>query len=120
MQEKSSGGVQIIPIVKALSIFNKERKILYWFLCVNLGRQKYDTGFEISFPENSDAEIFVAGAKLENGKVLTAGGRVLGVTAVAKTLSDAIDKAYAAVKTVSFKNAFYRKDIGQKALNLMK
>ena len=82
--------------------------------------QKYETGFEITFPEKGDAEIFVAGAKLDNGKVLTAGGRVLGVTAVAKTLSEAIDKAYDAVKTVSFENAFYRKDIGQKALKLMK
>ena len=82
--------------------------------------QKYETGFEIKFPENSEAEIFVAGATLDGDKVLTAGGRVLGVTAVAKTLSEAIDKAYLAVNTVSFENAFYRKDIGQKALNLMK
>lgn len=78
--------------------------------------QKYQTGFEITFPENADGEVYVAGAKLENGKVLTAGGRVLGATAVADTLKNAIDKAYALVSEIKFDNAFYRKDIGQRAL----
>ena len=78
--------------------------------------QKYQTGFEITLPENADGEVYVAGAKLENGKVLTAGGRVLGATAVADTLENAIDKAYALVSNIKFDNAFYRKDIGQKAL----
>ena len=57
-----------------------------------------------------------AGAKLDGGKLLTAGGRVLGVTETAPTLKEAIDKAYETVKSVSFGNAYYRKDIGQKAL----
>ena len=61
-----------------------------------------------------------AGAKLENGKLLSAGGRVLGVTENAPTLAEAIDKAYATVKTVSFENAYYRTDIGQKALRGIK
>ncbi len=78
--------------------------------------QSYLTGFEITLPENADGEVYVAGAKLENGKVLTAGGRVLGATAVADTLETAIDKAYALVSNIKFNNAFYRKDIGQKAL----
>ena len=78
--------------------------------------QKYQTGFEITLPENADGEVYVAGAKLENGKVLTAGGRVLGATAVADTLENAINKAYALVTDIKFDNAFYRKDIGQKAL----
>lgn len=80
--------------------------------------EKYDKGFEITLPaaELSDAEIYVAGAKLEGGKLLTNGGRVLGVTAKAEGLPSAIDKAYKAVKLVSFGNAFYRSDIGQKAL----
>ena len=77
--------------------------------------EKYEKGYEITF--NGDKEnVFVAGAKLENGKLLTNGGRVLGVTAVAKDLKSAIEKAYEKVKTISFENAFYRKDIGQKAL----
>ncbi len=77
--------------------------------------EKYDTGFEISMP--ADKNIYVAGAKCDKGKLLTAGGRVLGVTETAGTLKDAIEKAYETVKTVSFENAFYRNDIGQRALN---
>ena len=76
--------------------------------------QKYETGFEISMP--SDKNIYVAGAKTEGGKLLTSGGRVLGVTETGKTLSEAIDKAYNTVKQVGFTNAYYRKDIGKKAL----
>lgn len=76
--------------------------------------QKYDTGFEITMP--SDKNIYIAGAKLEDGKLLTAGGRVLGVTENAPTLGAAIEKAYETVKTVKFQNAYYRHDIGQRAL----
>lgn len=76
--------------------------------------QKYETGFEISLPE--DNEIFVAGAKKENGKLLTSGGRVLGVTGVSDTLENAIKKAYEKVSEIKFENAYYRKDIGKKAL----
>ena len=75
---------------------------------------KYDTGFEITMP--LDKNIYVAGAKLDNGKLLTGGGRVLGVTETAPTLKEAIDKAYETVKGVSFQNAYYRKDIGARAL----
>ncbi len=75
---------------------------------------KYDLGFEITMPD--DDNIYVAGAKYENGKILTAGGRVLGVTAIGENTKDAIDKAYAKVKTVHFENAYYRNDIGKKAL----
>ena len=77
----------------------------------------YEKGFEITadkLPDNAD--IFIAGAKLENGRLLTSGGRVLGVTAVSENLAKAIDDAYAAVKKVHFDNAYYRKDIGSKAL----
>ena len=80
--------------------------------------QKYDSGFEIKMP--TDKNIYVAGAKLEDGKLLTAGGRVLGVTENAPTLAEAIDKAYETVKLISFDNAYYRTDIGQKALKGVK
>lgn len=76
--------------------------------------QKYETGFEITMPE--DNEIFVAGAKKDGEKILSAGGRVLGVTGVSDTLENAIKKAYEKVSTVHFENAYYRKDIGKKAL----
>ncbi len=75
---------------------------------------KYDTGFEITMPE--DKNIYVAGAKLVDGKLLTSGGRVLGVTETAPTLEEAIKKAYQTVSEVKFDNAFYRKDIGSRAL----
>ena len=76
--------------------------------------QKYESGFEITMPQ--DKNIYVAGAKLSDGKLLTAGGRVLGVTEVGDTLETAIAAAYETVKTVKFDNAYYRSDIGQKAL----
>ena len=78
--------------------------------------QKYQTGFEITMP--ADKNIYVAGAKLDGGKLLTAGGRVLGVTETADTLENAVKKAYETVGTVHFENAYYRKDIGKKALEV--
>ena len=77
----------------------------------------YDKGFEImaeTLPENTT--LFIAGAELKNGRLLTSGGRVLGITAVSENLAKAIDDAYAAVRNVRFKNSYYRKDIGKKAL----
>lgn len=76
---------------------------------------KYETGFPILLPENSN-QIYVAGAKIKDGVLITGGGRVLGVTEVGDTLGEAIEKAYETVKTVKFENAYYRKDIGKKAL----
>lgn len=78
--------------------------------------QKYESGFEILLPSETTANIYVAGAKITDGKLVTAGGRVLGVAETAPTLEEAIEKAYTAVKTVSFENAYYRSDIGKRAL----
>ena len=77
--------------------------------------EKYDKGFEITF-KTSRKNVFVAGAKLSDGKLLTNGGRVLGVTAVAFDLKRAIKKAYKKVSKIHFANAYYRKDIGKRAL----
>ena len=86
--------------------------------CVIMASQGYPThyekGYEITI-QNKDG-VYVAGAKLQDGKLLTNGGRVLGVTATAPTLKDAICKAYKKVETIKFGNAYYRKDIGQRAL----
>ena len=79
--------------------------------------QKYETGFEITLPEDGEAEVYVAGAKLQEGKLLTSGGRVLGVVATADSLQQAVDKAYANVPKVTFENAYYRTDIGKRALS---
>ncbi len=78
--------------------------------------KKYQTGFEIKAEKDSDYELYIAGAKLENDKLLTGGGRVLGVVSKSDTLKGAIDKAYKSVDKVHFDNAFYRKDIGKRAL----
>ena len=76
--------------------------------------KKYETGFEITMPQ--DKNIYVAGAKLTGGKLLTSGGRVLGVTETAPTLAEAVEKAYQTVAAVHFENAYYRNDIGARAL----
>lgn len=85
--------------------------------------EKYETGKEIrglddkgQCVKNKDAYVYHAGTKLENGKFFTSGGRVLGVTATSDTLKSALDKAYGAVKEISFEKVHYRNDIGKKAL----
>ena len=79
--------------------------------------EKYDSGFEIILPETTSAqEIYVAGAKKDGDKLLSAGGRVLGITAVADSLKESVNEAYALTKKVVFENGFCRSDIGQKAL----
>ncbi len=78
--------------------------------------EKYEKGFEITFEGGATKNVYVAGAKLDNGKLLTNGGRVLGVTATGKDLKDAINKAYELTQKVNFQNQYYRKDIGAKAL----
>ena len=77
---------------------------------------KYEKGYEITVDDDMNGEVYVAGAVLKDGKLLTNGGRVLGVTCTAPTLKDAIAKSYNEVNKVHFGNAYYRKDIGAKAL----
>lgn len=77
--------------------------------------QSYEKGFPITLPAQDDL-IFIAGAKEQDGALVTNGGRVLGVTEIADTLPKAIEKAYDSVQNVKFANEFYRKDIGKKAL----
>lgn len=78
--------------------------------------QAYEKGFEINYPEDMAANIFVAGASLRGGKLFTDGGRVLGATAVSDTLEGAVDAAYKIVDKIHFENSYCRKDIGKKAL----
>ncbi|MDO4748594.1 MAG: phosphoribosylamine--glycine ligase, partial [Eubacteriales bacterium] len=72
--------------------------------------KSYDKGFEMTIPADITDNVYVAGAKLVDGKLLTDGGRVLGATAIADTLEDAIDKSYEMVKNIKFDNAYYRTD----------
>ena len=78
--------------------------------------EKYDKGFPMSIPDEIRDQVYVAGAALKDGKIVTNGGRVLGATAVADSLKNAIDDAYKLVEKIYFENAFYRYDIGAKAL----
>ena len=80
--------------------------------------KEYEKGFEIlgldEAQKDANVVVFHAGTKKENEKYITAGGRVIGVTALEDSLDSAIKKAYEAVGKISFKNAHYRKDIGVK------
>ena len=78
--------------------------------------KSYKSGFEIKVAEDFGGELYIAGAKEEDGKILSSGGRVLGVVNTGSTLAEAVENAYREVEKVSFDNAFYRKDIGKKAL----
>ncbi|MBQ3534501.1 MAG: phosphoribosylamine--glycine ligase [Clostridia bacterium] len=78
----------------------------------------YEKGHAITIPDGLSAEVFVAGAALKDGELVTSGGRVLGVTATADTLADAIGKAYENVEKITFEKAFYRRDIGRRALEV--
>ncbi|MBQ5834219.1 MAG: phosphoribosylamine--glycine ligase [Clostridia bacterium] len=78
---------------------------------------KYESGCPLELPaDDADGFIYVAGAKREDGKLLSAGGRVLGVTAVADDLGKAIQKAYERVERVGFANGYFRSDIGARAM----
>ncbi len=77
---------------------------------------KYEGGYEITTDADFAGELYVAGAKISDGKLVNAGGRVLGVVAVGRDLAEAIELAYKNVEYVHFANAYCRKDIGQKAL----
>ena len=78
--------------------------------------QSYEKGHEITMTSETEAHTYVAGAKLENGKLLTSGGRVTGTTAVANTLEEAIKDAYRLADGVQFTKAYRRSDIGQRGL----
>ncbi len=78
--------------------------------------QSYKKGFAIDIPADVADDVYVAGAALKDGKLVTSGGRVLGVTSVADSLSEAIDASYEKVGKIAFEGAFYRHDIGKRAL----
>jgi len=82
---------------------------------------KYESGCPMTLPaDDENGFIYVAGAKKTESGLVSAGGRVLGVVAVADTLEDAVKAAYAKTETVDFANGFYRHDIGARALAALK
>jgi len=78
--------------------------------------QSYAKGFEMNIPAEIEDKVYIAGAKLQGDRLLTNGGRVLGVTATCDSLGDAIKASYAMVEQISFENAYYRHDIGARAM----
>lgn len=76
----------------------------------------YKKGFEITVDNRLNGEIYFAGVTSKDGKLVTNGGRVLGVTNVANTLEKAIKMSYNDINKIHFENSCYRRDIGQKAL----
>jgi phosphoribosylamine---glycine ligase len=83
---------------------------------------RYDKGFLISGIEDAEAAgggkvaVFQAGTDLNDGQLITAGGRVLGVTAWDQDLRGAVKKAYQAADAITFKGAYFRRDIAYRAL----
>lgn len=77
---------------------------------------EYKKGFAINIPKDIIERVYFAGVKKENEKLLTNGGRVLGITNIADTLDKAIELSYEDARQISFEGAYYRKDIGKKAL----
>jgi phosphoribosylamine--glycine ligase len=83
--------------------------------CYGFYPVSYKKGYEISGLDNiGDLTVFHAGTAVKDGKIVTNGGRVLGVTAVGKDLDEAIKNAYAGVAKISWTDEFHRSDIGIK------
>ena len=78
----------------------------------------YEKGFAITIPEAVRPFVYVAGAALRDGQLVTSGGRVLGVTGLGDDLRAAVRAAYERTAQISFENAVYRRDIGQRALRM--
>ena len=78
--------------------------------------EHYEKGFPLEIPESVQDKVYVAGAAVRDGRLVTNGGRVVGCTAIAETLSDAVRNAYKIADQVRFENKFCRRDIGAKAM----
>ncbi|MCL1976127.1 MAG: phosphoribosylamine--glycine ligase [Firmicutes bacterium] len=95
--------------------FSEDQKTCCLVLASGGYPQKYETGFPINIGDTGQTQIFHAGTKLKNGVLCTGGGRVLGLTAIASSLPEAIECAYKAVEKIEFRGKFFRTDIGQSA-----
>ncbi|MDF1554604.1 MAG: phosphoribosylamine--glycine ligase [Deferrisomatales bacterium] len=118
----------LVPVLEACIDGNLEDVTLQWdpraTVCVVQASEgypgRYPKGVEIRGLEDAAARegvvVFHAGTQVQDGKVVTSGGRVLGVTAIGEGVGQAIERAYQAVELVGWPGAHYRKDIGKKAL----
>ena len=122
----------IIPALMAVVNGNLSGDLISWkkepSACVVMVAGGYPGSYKKGDPignislanEVKDTVVFHAGTVLVDDQVVTAGGRVLGITSLGDDLEDALSKAYIAVETISYKNAFYRNDIGHRELRRMK
>lgn len=78
--------------------------------------EHYEKGYEITISPEVEESVYAAGVALKNGMPVTNGGRVLGVTAVAQSLQDAVELAYKKINHIKFENLYFRSDIGKRAL----
>ncbi len=118
----------IIDIIEAILDGKLDQIKIEWYdqaaVCVVIAAGGYPGSYRkgdvisgIDDAEAAGVTVFHAGTKFKDGAFVSAGGRVLGVTAMAESIADAITKAYAAVEKISFSDCFSRSDIGAKALN---
>ncbi len=117
----------IVPVLEAVIDGHIDRVEVEWdgraAVCVVMASRGYPGAYEkgkiISGLEEAarvpDTYIFHAGTALKEGKIVTNGGRVLGVTALGNNIAEAISQAYKAVEKISWEGVYYRRDIGQKA-----
>ena len=82
--------------------------------------ESYKKGYKITMSDRAAKATYVAGAKLEDGALVTSGGRVTGTVAVRSSLKDAVEAAYRLSAGVKFRGAYSRSDIGAKALQAEK
>jgi phosphoribosylamine--glycine ligase len=82
--------------------------------------ESYKKGYRLTMSDRAAKATFIAGAKLQDGELVTSGGRVTGTTAVRSSLEEAISAAYRLSAGVKFRGAYSRSDIGQRALQAKK
>lgn len=119
----------LVEIMQAALSGDLDKQIIEWrkqaSVCVVMASGGYPNEYEAGeiidgleeLKNKEDLIVFHAGTKKIGNKIVTAGGRVLGVTAWAESLTEAISKAYQGVEKIYFKNQYYRSDIGKKGLS---
>ncbi len=119
----------LVPVLEAIVDERLDQVSIQWderpAVCVVMASQgypgSYPKGMEITglndLKSLGNVEVFHAGTALKDNQVVTSGGRVLGVTALGNDIGEAIGNAYSAVSRIKWEGVYYRKDIGQKALN---
>jgi len=118
----------IVPVLMAVAEKDISNVQIEWHdkaaVCVVMAAQDYPGDYAkgdvirgLDVANADDLFVFHAGTALDNGRLITNGGRVLGVTALGPTVKEAIDRAYSGVSAISWRGVHYRKDIGRKALS---